>query len=639
MAGWVRTLKWLTLGAAVAVLVGCVFDSVEAGDKPESRQQAHRFLTQASFGPDQASIDRLMAVGYDAWIEEQFALAPAFTYKDFYRQREAALRAEHPNVAGLKANSDQVLEAFYTRALTDPGQLRARLVFALTEIFVVSFNNETLGSRATEMVAGYMDMLEGHLNGNYRDLLEAVSTNPAMGEYLTFRGNIKEDPTVSRYPDENYAREVMQLFSIGLYELNSDGSLRLNDQGKPTETYTSDDVRGLAKVFTGWGNYRGPSFAGQGDDACLAWAASCRDPEGYFRPMVPYPDFHSTSEKRFLGVTLPEQDKPDPQGDLNAALDRLATHPNTAPFFSRQLIQRLVTSNPSPEYVGRVADRFTHSGGNLKEVVKAILMDKEARSDVALFDANAGKLREPILRMTAILRAFKFNTPTQAVSSLPTDASGSVRPAFVSIGQTGDPATSFGQSPLFSPSVFNFFRPGYSPAQSLTASKGMVAPELQLVSESSVTGYVNGLQDMLVNGIGPSWVIDMDGQCGAFTQEVQQYIASLDASIAANKALQNASANCKIEGLTQRGVTLNFTAQRALAGDVKALVQHVADKLTGGVLSSSLRTTMTETLSGMAVPTLQANQSNADSVNSALDQRVRAAILLVAVSPEFLITK
>ncbi len=639
MSGWMRSFKIALTAMAAGVLAACVFDSVVPGDKPQNSTQAHRFLTQATFGPDQANIDRLTELGYDAWIDEQFAKTPAFTYQAFFAQRNAALKADQPNNAAVKANPEQVLEAFYTRALTDPAQLRARLAFALSEIFVVSFGNEILGGQAPEMVAGYMDTLDAGLNGTYRELLERVSKSPAMGEYLTFRSNYKEDPSIGRHPDENYAREVMQLFSIGVYELNPDGSIKLNAQGKPIETYTPDDVRGLAKVFTGWSNYRSGSYASLPAADCFAWALTCRDPAGFYQPMVAYPDYHSTSEKRFLGVTLPEQSTPDPQGDLTAALDRLATHPNTAPFISRQLIQRLVTSNPKPDYIARVAQRFTDTGGNIKETVKAILMDKEARSDISLFAPDVLKQREPVLRLTAILRAFRFNTPTQSVSASVTDAPGSQRVPFVSIGGTSDPAISLGQTPLFSPSVFNFFRPGYAPPQSSTAAQGMVAPELQLVSETSITGYVNFTRELLSSGVGPYWAVDMDGQCGAFTPALQQYIQGLNPAIAANKALQTAAANCKVEGITQRGVTLSFVDQRTVAGDTNALINHVADKLVGGSISTDLRQTLSDALLTLPVPTLAADGSNLDAVNSALDQRTRAAILIVAVSTNFLFTK
>jgi len=587
MNRWALSIKRLVAVTLLATLSGCPLDGVDPSGVPQTRAEASRFLTQATFGPEEASIQRLMDMGYEAWINEQFAIQPAFTYRAFMSQRDAELK-----LAGSKAGPAQVLEAFYTRALTDKAQLRARLTFALSEIFVVSFVDEVLAVEAPGMVAGFMDTLDASLPLTYRDLLESVAKSPAMGQYLTFKGNTKEAPAVGHYPDENFAREVMQLFSIGLYELNNDGSLKLGSTGQPMEAYTSDDVKGLAKVFTGWGNYRGPAFAGLPEINCFAWMKDCRDPAGDYEAMTAYPAYHSTSAKTFLGVTVPAQDTPSPQTSLNAALDRLATHPNTAPFFCKQLIQRLVSSNPSPEYIDRVATRFTATGGNIKETVKAILMDDEARGPITLLAPEHGKLREPVLRLTAILRAFQFEAPSMTPSTPKT--------AYVTPGSTSDPATSFGQTPLYSPSVFNFFRPGYTTPQSQAGSRPLVAPEMQLVNETSVTGYVNAVQDLLVNGIGP---------------------------------------NVTTAAGTQRNITLQLAEQRAMAYDPAMLTQHIADRLTGGSLTEGLRQTMTTALATVQVPALNSSQSNGDEINRALDKRVWSAVLMLAVSPEFLVTK
>jgi uncharacterized protein (DUF1800 family) len=639
MQRWAHCFKSVLVVALSAALAGCLTDGSQPGDKPQTRAEAWRFLSQASFGPDELSIQRVTDIGYEAWIDEQFATTPTLTYRAFVDQRAAELKADALG-GSAKIAPAQILEAFYTRALADKAQLRSRLAFALSEIFVVSFSSDTLSARAPEMVAGHMDTLEAGLDGNYRQLLEAIARDPAMGEYLTFRSNLKEMPSAGHFPDENFAREIMQLFSIGLYELNQDGSLRLGANGKPIETYTSDDVKGLAKVFTGWGNYRGAAYAGIDDSACFWWADQCHDPEGYYHPMVSYPAYHSTSEKVFLGVTVPAQGTPDPETSLRIALDRLASHANTAPFFSKQLIQRLVSSNPSPDYVARVAARFTASGGNIKETVKAVLLDEEARGPISLLAPDSGKLREPVLRVTAILRAFGFKAPTLQVSRSVLDSgTAAQRTPYVTLGLTSDPATSLGQTPLYAPSVFNFFRPGYTAPQSSSSAKMLVEPEMQLVSESSVTGYVNVMTDLLSNGMGPTVVADADGQCGIFTPQVQQYIQSLDAKVAANKALQTAAASCQLDTLTQRAVTPQLTVQRSFAYDPNQLAQHIADRLLGGDMTPTLRQAVVTATQALAVPALNAAQSNGDAINSALDKRVWAAILMVAVSPEFLVTK
>jgi uncharacterized protein (DUF1800 family) len=580
---WTGCRIWLA-GIVLAALAGCL--DVAPADKPQTRAEAARFLNQATFGPDEASITRLMAIGYEAWIDEQFALKPAFTYRSFMARRDEEIKADAPGSLTAKAGPDQVLEAFYTRALTDAAQLRARLSFALSEIFVVSLADEALNKTAPEMVAGYMDTLDSGLDGSYRALLEAITKSPAMGQYLTYRGNTREMPEVGHFPDENYAREVMQLFSIGLYELNQDGTPRLDGQGRPVETYGNDDIKGLAKVFTGWSNYRGPAYASQPEALCLSWAPNCRDPEGFYHPMVPYPAYHSVSEKRFLGLTIPAQDTPDPEASLSLALDRLASHPNTAPFISKQLIQRLVTSNPTPAYVARVATRFAETGGNLREVTKAILLDEEARGAATLAAPEQGKLREPVLRLTALLRAFRLNGATLNESQT------RGRIDRVAIGNTSDAATSWGQTPLWSPSVFNFFRPGYTPPMSQTARMKLVAPEMQLVHETSVAGYVNAVLDLLSAGIGPV----SDGR---------------------------------------RNVLLDLSEQEALASDAEALVQHLSDRLLGGTISQGLRQMVTQAVNQIAV-TQDDGRGTVDQ--AALSRRVWTAITMLAVSPEFLIT-
>ena len=338
MRGWVRGFRTLAAGVLLGSLWGCPFQNP---DFPSSRADAWRFLTQATFGPDEASIDDVMASGYSSWIDQQFAMQPSFTFRAFMTQRNAEMMA-----SGGKAGPQQVVDAFFTRALTDKAQLRARAMFALSEVFVVSFSDSALAEAAPEMVAGFADTLDSGLEGNYRQLLESVAKSPAMGQFLTYRGNFMELPGIGHYPDENFAREVMQLFSIGLYELNADGTVKLGANGKPIETYTSDDIKGLAKVFTGWSNYRGGKYASMDASICFAWTTDCRDPEGFYKPLVAYPAFHSVSDKTFLGMTIPAQSQPSPQASLTAALDKIAAHPNVAPFFCKQLIQRMVTYDP-----------------------------------------------------------------------------------------------------------------------------------------------------------------------------------------------------------------------------------------------------------------------------------------------------
>jgi uncharacterized protein (DUF1800 family) len=585
-----KFVRWSVALAVVVNLAACPLGAIGPADAPQSREDAWRFLNQASFGPSEADISHLSEIGYSAWIDEQLAMNPAMSYRAYFEARDKELSAG--GGAG-HAGATHVLEAFYTRALTDKAQLKNRVALALSEIFVVSFVDKAINEGPALMV-GYLDLLDNGVSGNYRSLLGAISTSPAMGQYLSFRSNNKEDTTLGRTPDENYAREVMQLFSIGLYQLNGDGSLKLDGAGKPIETYSLDDVKGLAKVFTGWGNYHGSSVSSAGEYNCFFQFPVCADPEGQYRPMVPFATFHSTSEKRFLGTSIGAQNSPDAAGDMQKALDVLANHPNTAPNFSRQLIQRLVTSNPSPAYVQRVADRFVQTQGQIGEVVKAILLDPDARSADTMMAPDQGKLREPILRLTTLLRAFKFKAygldPGTVTSVVP----------HVDVGVTSDAGKSLGQTPFYAPSVFNFFRPGYVVPLGATAQMGLVAPEFQLVSETSVTGYVNTIKALVTSGIGP---------------------------------------DISVNNVVVPSVQLDVSGELAMAYDAATLIDHIANRLQGGYISAQLSQVIKSVLDTMPVPAANADQSNGEQINAALDQRVRATIMLMAVSPEFLIQR
>jgi uncharacterized protein (DUF1800 family) len=361
--------------------------------------------------------------------------------------------------------------------------VRKRFALALSEFFVVSLSSINLTWRGPA-IAAYWDILNQHTFGNFRDLIEAITLNPAMGVFLNTRGNRAADPRTGRVPDENYGREVMQLFSIGLFELNPDGTQRLAS-GRPIETYTNDDVSGIAKVFTGYDyDYTGIGFTPTTDgtrqipDAAYTYAPMTADPARWQRPRAT--GFHSTEEKRFLELTIPAGTSAT--DSLRLALDHLVAHPNVAPFFARQMIQRLVTANPSAAYVGRVAGVFANNGrgqrGDLGAVFRAILLDEEALGASGVTNPGFGKLREPMLRFVQLGRTFGM-----------TSLSGDWR-----MGNLSDPATRLGQSPLRAPSVFNFFRPTYFPTNSQAAGNGLLAPEFQLVNETSVAGYINFME-------------------------------------------------------------------------------------------------------------------------------------------------
>jgi uncharacterized protein (DUF1800 family) len=319
-----------------------------------------------------------------------------------------------------------------------------------------------------------------------------------MGLYLSHLANQKEDPATGRVPDENFAREVMQLFSIGLVQLQPDGTPRTDGAGRPIPTYDNADISGIAKVFTGW-SWAGPDTT---SNRFRDWGPNL-DPDRDIKPMQPYPQEHSASEKRLLGVTIAANT--DARTSLRIAIDTLANHPNTGPFIGRQLIQRLVTSNPSPAYVARVAAAFADNGagvrGDMRAVIRAVLLDDEARSAGARTAGSYGKLREPSLRLTAWARAFGAAS-----------ASGEFR-----VRVTNWSGWGVGQTPLRPESVFNFFRPGFVPPGSPMAGAGLVAPEFQIVGESQITAYLVYMSYVVERGVG----LNDDVKCSYATELAQ----------------------------------------------------------------------------------------------------------------------
>jgi uncharacterized protein (DUF1800 family) len=511
-----------------------------------------------------------MAVGYSAWIDEQFS-RPASGYQQAFDQIEAAHMARH----GSSSWEHGTISAWWKAALAGDDQLRQRVAFAWSQIMVISLQDSIVGGNP-RAASAWLDMLSQKGVGNYRELLRAVSVHPLMGSYLSHLKNQKADPRTGRVPDENYAREVMQLFSIGLHELNRDGSKKLN-AGQPIDTYGAKDIAGLARVFTGFGwncaDRSDPCFYNGSPD--WQWKPNWQD------EMVGYTKFHSEEEKSFLGTTIAAKVAADPMADLTQALDTLAQHPNVGPFIGKQLIQRLVTSNPSPAYVTAVSNAFENNGagvrGDLKAVIKAVLMHPEARQ----VSDTSGKVREPLLRMTAMLRAFNFKSSS----------------GYYVVGRTDNPGTSIGQAPLYAPSVFNYFRPGYVAPGSVSAGRQLVAPELQILHETSAAGYVNTVRDAVDWGLG--W--------------------------------DTLSSTGRAE------MTMDFTPLIAMWDQPETLVDHVADKLMHEPLPADLRTLIVNAVKTVQVPTPSANAGagELDWIKQLKQRRAKVAILLIMASPEF----
>ena len=580
--GWGRRLAALALALGLAACgggkdAGSGTASGQAAPEPTSQTEAARFLAQASFGADDASIADVSQRGYRLWLAGQFA-KPQRLHRDYMDRMAADLALVNSSVG-----PSQFYESFWQQAITGEDQLRQRAAFALSQIFVVSLVDGSV-AEMPRGVAAYYDMLGERAFGSYRQLLEGVALHPMMGLYLSHLRNQKEDPVTGRVPDENFARDVMQLFSIGLYELNTDGTLRLDGAGRPIETYTNADVQGLAKVFTGWSWYAGTDPADRTRARFFGWT---QHPERDWRPMQAYnryasnTDFHSVSAKSFLGTTIAAQSTPDPDADLRIALDRLAGHPNVGPFFGRQLIQRLVTSNPSPAYVGRVAAVFNDNGsgvrGDLRAVLSAVLLDPEARNADAS-SPSFGKLREPVLRLANFLRAYKARSTSGR---------------FLGIDNTDDPASRLGQTAMRSPSVFNFYRPGYAPPNTSIGDAGLVAPELQLAHEVSVAGYLNYMR---------GW-------------------AGVNAS---------------------RDVQQDYSAEIALAADADRLVERANLLLMGGQMPAALRAQIVTGVNGRAIPapvTSNGTVTNQAQIDAARRDRASLAAYLTLAAPDYLVQR
>lgn len=555
---------------------------------------AARLLTQATFGPKKSEVDALTGGSIDAWITAQMALP--------FTSHRTAIVDDRTRFGGSSSFTNwnaihppNRQSAWFKVALTANDQLRQRVAYALSQILVVSDIGLGDDSRA-EPLANYYDMLGNGAFGNFRTLLENVTLSPMMGEYLSSLRNSKatfENGVAVTTPDENYAREVMQLFTIGLVRLQPDGTLMLGSDGLPIPTYNQTTITEMAKVFTGW------AYPSTSSTAFRTASAN------YISPMQLFPAFHDDTAKDLspvLATPIPAN-----QGgakDLQLALDALFNHANTPPFISKLLIQRLVTSNPSPGYVYRVARKFENDGtgvrGNLGAVVRAIFTDYEARSPDLLSNVAHGKLREPLLRLTGLLRSFGASSPsgrflgyrhtvngTFITSSTPKPATAAEIATVSSSTLPWNAVANLAQAALRSPTVFNFYHSDYVLPGPL-ASAGLVAPEFEITDDNYAITVPNYLRTFVV------------------------------AATPTSNGVPTTAADYTL--------TLNLTYEETLAGNVPALLDHLNSLLCAGSLSSAARTRITTALA--ALP----------STTSA-NERVKSAILLVLTSPNAAIQK
>ncbi|MEX0645745.1 MAG: DUF1800 family protein [Parvularculaceae bacterium] len=574
----VRWLRAVSCAAALGI-AGCTVATEDpvpgapgaagVSDSPTA-SEASRFLMQATFGPTEDEINDLVRMGYSEWFRRQLnrPVVQAVPYL-LGMEVEYAMRNEE---LGPRILADFAWKA----AIEQDDQLRQRTVFALSQIIVVSYEDMNVSDIYLSM-GRYIDVLNENAFGSYRTLIEDITYTPSMAIYLTFLNNWKENSETGSVPDENYARELMQLFTIGLVQLNQDGTLQLDTSGNEIETYTNDDITELAKVFTGL-SWADDDFGGRSPQSSFPAAA--------YMPLKIFPEQHSTSSKTFLTAAIPANT--DAATSIDLALDELINHQNVAPFISKQLIQRFVTSNPTPAYVQRVTDAFvagaftlpdrstvgSQTRGDLAATIAAILLDPEARDLAWRSDPAFGRIREPVIRLAHWARISGLNTASVLGANGLLDNE--------SLQETVAP-NRLGQQHFRSPSVFNFYRPGYVASGSETAAAGLVAPELQVTTTTSVTSFANFMRSLI--------------------QEARQ----------------------------DRTFLPSYSRELGIADNADALVDRLNLVLTANTMTPETRARIINAVNGVSI--------RADQVGVDLRNRVNLAMLMTILSSEYTVQR
>lgn len=555
--------------------------------KTLTRAQAARLLLQTTFGPaDMNQVDYVAGIGAETWLDEQIAQPASLTEPYIVDLKVDLLSAPQNNwtdnnLSGYFINNQGQSNAFvsgvnYTTSwarstMRGPDQLRQRTAFALSQILVASRGAAMLANQVRS-TARYYDLMIENAFGNFEDLLLKVSLSPYMGHFLSHLGNQKEDVAAGRFPDENYAREIMQLFTIGLWELNPDGTRKLDTNGEPIPTYSNDDITNLARVFTGV-NYESSNFGG-------GWRDDGDSSGNYMTtPMKIFASHHDFTQKRIpIGVdgngnrlyhiipANPGGNNAAAMAEVETVVHQLVRHPNTAPFICRQLIQFLVTSNPTPAYVQRVASVFQNNGsgevGDLESVIRAIILDDEARNPLQhLKTKHFGHFREPTLRTIHLARMLKIDQYPNLL--------------WWDWGYYSEQSL---QEPMNAPTVFNFYRPDFRLPGDL-AARQLDSPGLGIVNSFSSVSFTNFL-----------WRITLDGF--DMVHGDQWY-----------------------DGKT---FPADYSGLLPMANDIPTLLDHLSILYCAGTLGAESRSTIANVL-----------QSEPD-----LTDRVRLAAFLVLISPE-----
>lgn len=475
---------WIGLFLLLGGCGGAVDEPPEEDEPPpveteiSSTSEASAFLSRATFGATTEDINGLVEGGsYSQWIDEQFTKTPGYhiDWAKNYATGVGDTGDLRDNPEDWRAHSDVIAylqrDAWWDIVVNGRDQLRQRVALALSEIMVISKFGSLINEPDARM--SYYDVLVKNAFANFETLLQEVSYHPSMGKYLSYLGNAKADPAKGSRPDENYAREVMQLFTIGLYQLNLDGSKKLDASGNLLPTYTQKDVEEMAKVFTGLTDQNDFFFAGEGGSSHLSRT----------EPMITYDDYHDRSEKTIMGQVIAAGGGTD--SDINQGLNILFNHPNTGPFIAFRLIQRLVTSNPSPAYIERVATAFNDNGsgvrGDMKAVIKAILLDTEAFNGSGSDPVVFGKVREPLLFITHLFRAFRAQKDVNTLEGL-------YRYSSYNFHGTG---YTMQEAPLEALTVFNYFTPNDAPFS--LKQEGLLAPEFEVFGTDGLHQLLMGL--------------------------------------------------------------------------------------------------------------------------------------------------
>ncbi|BBN82142.1 hypothetical protein PA25_21270 [Pseudoalteromonas sp. A25] len=563
----------------VTIVAPIVSENAQQDQTFATHQQVVRFLQQATFGAKASEITELANTSASDWFKAQLAKEPSLIMPTVLKNTPKDTEEEVFNPVYLESNS----LAFWQNAIAGPDQLRQRMAFALSQILVVSSEGGEELAEHPEAIASFQDLLIRNAFGNYRDILTHVTYSSAMGHYLTYVGNKKGDEVKGTAPDENYARELLQLFTLGVVALNQDGTEKVDQQGNIIELYSNQDITGLARVFTGLNNDEETAERLQMIEFSV--------------PMVIFEEDHSTKPKSFLGLTIPANT--DAKTSIDMALTHIFEHPNLAPFITKQLIQRFVTSNPSSDYVKRVADAFSlgtytlpdnstvgsNQRGCLSATMAAILFDKEARNPKG---KHIGKVREPILRFTHWARAFEAKNITPMYQLELWDTSR---------------VTHLAQHPYRSPSVFNFYRPGYKAPGSISGAANLVAPELAITNASSVPGYINFMTQFISGEREEETLLDIKDMLK------QTHISVSDEDF-------------------WRSFAVDYRRELAVANDSERLIQWLNLLLTANQLSESSVKSIKQ-----IIDTMDFDEEQADSA------KVKMAILLVMTSPDYLVQR